>query len=107
MQNFDLGKIIFSSCGPNPIPYLLLHNKTRFLKMYLVERLRPHLLQVGRRGLVDAHGGAVLQRLPLHQVIVGLHGSNLPEVLLRLGGLAVAPLLRVQGLATAGDNINQ
>jgi len=65
---------------------------------YLVERLRPHLLEVGRGVFIYVHGGAVLKRLPISQVAVGLHGSYFPEVLLRVGGLAIAPNLSVQGL---------
>ena len=66
---------------------------------YLVEGLGPHLVQVGLGAVVHVDDGAVLQGLPLRQVAVGLHGGPVPEVLLRLRGLAVAPLLLVQSLA--------
>lgn len=65
---------------------------------YLIERLRPHLLKVGWRSLIDVHGGAVLERLPLSQMTIGLHSSYFPEILLRISGLTISPMLSVQSL---------
>lgn len=65
---------------------------------YLVERLRPHPLEVGWGAFIYAHSGAVLKRLPLSQMTVGLHSSYFPEVLLRVSGLAITPIFSVQSL---------
>lgn len=65
---------------------------------YLVERLCPHSLQVGWGVFIYVYRGAVLQRLPLRQMIVGLHCSNFPEIFLCLSRLAILPLFGVQSL---------
>ena len=66
---------------------------------HLEEGLGPHLFEVGWGAFIYGHCGAVLQRLPLSQMTVGLHRCHFPEVLLRVGGLTVAPILSVEGLS--------
>ena len=65
---------------------------------HLVDWLRPHPLKVGWRGVIYVHSGAVLKRLPLSKMAVGVHSSYFPEVLLRLSGLTIIPVLSVQSL---------
>ncbi len=65
---------------------------------YLVEWLWPYLVEVGWGAFIYVHSGAVLKRLPLSQMIVGVQSSYFPEVLLRVSGLAVTPILSVQSL---------
>lgn len=65
---------------------------------YLVDRLWPHPLKVGWRGLIYVHSGAVLKRLPLSQMTIGLHSSYFPEILLRVSGLTITPMFSVQSL---------
>ena len=65
---------------------------------YLKEGVIPHILQVNWGVLIDVDGGAVMQRLPLSQVVVGFQSSSLPEVFFRVSGISTIPILSVESL---------
>lgn len=65
---------------------------------HLIEGLAPHLAQVQGALAISASRGAVLQRRPLGQLVVAVKGREFPEVLLSFRGLAICPLLCVEGL---------